>query len=236
MNPTLLAIWRWLATFWSWLFLRFHFYQYKSYLHRYFWDREYDGTPLTVYATVNDLREWIAKQTWVADNWTELWDAVCTPQKVQAVGQGAAKEGDVAHDIGDCDEFAIYITNAIEVSLAAGQMKELNIANPRFFTVTWMTPDGKPEGHNVCLLERPQTDGTVKFSFMDYGMPSIEMDTPAQVAVYVAQHYCGEPYGSVECGVLVWCVSDCNLKPLKAGWGDGWVRGAAMTPAAPLVP
>jgi len=170
-----------------------------------------------------DLAAWIDQQKWVRDGLDSLFDAVCSPQKVQAVGQS----GD--HKIGDCDEFAIYLTAAIEKSLALGHMKEDNIQNPRFFTVTWMEKSGKAEGHNVCLLERPQPNGPPKFSYMDYGMPSEPpLDTPAQVAVLVASKYAGWSgvgHGKVESGVLVWCACKTNLSPVNMGIGDGWNRG-----------
>lgn len=222
MNPTLLAVWRWLASVGTWLFLVCHGYRFKSWLHRIIFDRKYRDTPITVYPTLAELHAWIDKQQWVKDGLDSLYDAVCTPQKVQAVGQGD-------HKIGDCDEFAIYTTAAIEKALALGQMKEKNIANPRFFTVTWMEKNGAPDGHNVCLLERPQPGGGVKYSYMDYYMPSEPpLDTPAQVAVLIAQTYAGwaaDNYGGVESGVLCWCACKTNLAPVMSGLGSGWNRG-----------
>jgi hypothetical protein len=128
-----------------------------------------------------------------------------------------------------CDEFAIYLTAAIEKALAVGQMTEMNIANPRFFTVMWMEKTGRPEGHNVCLLERPQPNGTTKYSYMDYGMPSEPpLDTPGQLAVLIASRYAGwssTGHGTVESGVLCWSTAHTNLKPDQTGFGDGWNKG-----------
>jgi hypothetical protein len=128
-----------------------------------------------------------------------------------------------------CDEFAIYLTAAIEKALALGQMQEMNIANPRFFTVMWMEKTGRPEGHNVCLLERPQPNGTTKYSYMDYGMPSEPpLDTPGQLAVLIASRYAGwssTGHGTVESGVLCWSTAHTNLKPDQTGFGDGWNKG-----------
>lgn len=129
-----------------------------------------------------------------------------------------------------CDEFAIYLTAAIEKSLAAGQMTEMNIREPRFFTVTWMERSGAAEGHNVCLLQRPQKDGTVLYSYMDYGMPSEPpLATPAQVAVLIASRYAGwstTGHGTQESGVLCWGIQRTNLSPETVSTGSGWVNGA----------
>lgn len=133
-----------------------------------------------------------------------------------------------------CDEFAVYITAAIEQALEAGLMRDLNIANPRFFTVTWMEKNGAPDGHNVCLIERPQPFGPPKFSFMDYGLPSEPpLDTPAQVAVLIASSYAGwssTGHGSKESGVLCWCVARTNLSPVTSGLGVGWNKGVNQKP------
>ena len=222
MKSTLVAIWRWLASVSTLVFLALRGYQIKSAVHRFFYDRKYRDTPITVYPTLAELHAFIAKQEWVRDGLDSLWDAVCTPQKVQAVGQGD-------HKVGDCDEFAIYTTAAVEKALAAGLMKDTNIANPRFFTVVWMEHNGMPDGHNVCLLERPQPNGTVKYSYMDYHMPSEPpLDTPAQVAVLVAASYAGwssSGHGTVESGVMCWCAAKTDLTPTASGMGDGWNRG-----------
>lgn len=227
MNPILLAVWRWLASVGVWLWLACRLYKWKSAIHRFFFDRKYNGTEITVYPTVKALQEWIAKQEWVRDNIDSGWDAVCSPEKVQAVGQS----GD--HRVGDCDEFAIYLTAAIEKALAAGQMKEMNVANPRFFTVTWMEKTGAPDGHNVCLLERPQPNGSPpKYSYMDYGMPSEPpLDTPAQVAVLIASSYAGwssSGHGTKESGVLCWGTADARLTPKETRLGAGWVKGVVQ--------
>lgn len=223
MNPILLSIWRWIASVGVWLFLNLHMYRAKSALHRWLFDRKYNGTELTVYPTVAALQEWLAKQDWKRDAIDSGWDAVCSPEKIQAVGQG----GD--HRIGDCDEFAIYIVAAMTKAFGAGQMKEMNVANPRFFTVTWIQRNGVVDGHNVALIERPQPDGSLKYSYMDYGLPSEPpLDTPAQVAVLIASRYAGwdkEGHGSVESGVLCWGVQSLGLMPERTGLGDGWARG-----------
>jgi hypothetical protein len=231
MKTTLVAIWRWVASVCTLGFLALRGYQIKSAVHRFFFDRKYRDTPITVYPTLAELHAWIDQQKWVKDGLTSLWDAVCTPQKVQAVGQGSGPlaKGDKVHEVGDCDEFAIYTTAAIEKALALGQMKEKNIANPRFFSVVWMERNGMPDGHNVCLLERPQPNGPPKYSYMDYYMPSEPpLDTPAQVAVLIASTYAGwakNNYGGVESGVMCWCAAKTDLTPTMSGMGYGWNRG-----------
>jgi len=226
MKNALIAVWRFLASIGIWIWLNVRGYKTWSAIHRAIFDRKYRTTELATYATLTDLAAWIAKQEWVKDGLDSLYDAVCSPQKVQAVGQ----TGD--HKIGDCDEFAIYQTAVIEKSLAMGLMKTDNVQNPRFFTVTWMEKSGKNSGHNVCLLERPQPNGPVKFSYMDYGMPSEPpLDTPAQVAVLIASRYSGWDSvgsGKVESGVLCWCACKTNMSPVASGIGSGWTRGVSQ--------
>ena len=224
MKNALIAVWRFLASIGIWIWLNGRAYQGWSSIHRAIFDRKYRDTEIATYATLKDLAAWIDQQKWVKDGLDSLFDAVCSPQKVQAIGQ----TGD--HKIGDCDEFGIYLTAAIEKSLATGVMKaDQNVQNPRFFTVTWMEKSGKPDGHNVCLLERPQPNGTVKFSYMDYDLPSEPpLDTPAQVAVLIASRYAGwagPGHGKAESGVLCWCACKTNMSPVATGIGDGWARG-----------
>jgi len=228
MKNALIAVWRFLASLGIWIWLNGRGYQGWSAIHRAIFDRKYKGTEIATYATLEDLAAWIDLQKWVKDGLDSLFDAVCSPQKVQAVGQ----TGD--HKIGDCDEFGIYLTAAIEKSLASGVMKaDQNVQNPRFFTVTWMEKSGKPDGHNVCLLERPQPNGPVKYSYMDYQLPSEPpLDTPDQVAVLIASKYAGWSglgHGKVESGVLCWCATKTNMTPVKTGIGVGWTRGANQT-------
>lgn len=216
MSNFLVAAWRWWLSVLLWFYIRSHLYKGWSHLHRFLYDRPYAKTEISTYATLSDLRDWISKQNWVADGWTELFDAVCSPEKVQAVGQ----EGD--HNIGDCDEFAVYLTAAITKSLNAGLMQADKIRNPRFLTVCWMNREGKSDGHNVCLLEHVKDDGTVQYAYMDYGMPRPPQASPADVAQTVARDYAKK--GDVV-GIIAWSVSALDLTPIEVHIGRGWMNG-----------
>lgn len=222
MREILLSMWRKIVMGVLWFFFNTRLYRAKSMLHRFFFDRKYRGTPIATYGSLKELVAWLDKQEWKRDGLDTAWDAVCTPEKVQAIGQG----GD--HRIGDCDEFAVYIVAAIEKSFGAGLMAAEDIRHPRFFTVLWMTRDGVPDGHNAALLEHLQPNGSVKYSYMDYALPGRKHETPAQVAVQLAADYAGwmtTGHGTQESTVLFWAISDSDLRLIECGFGDGWMRG-----------
>lgn len=143
---------------------------------------------------------------------TELFDAVCTAQKVQAAGfDGSSPHGN------DCDEEAIWLTNVINKNLdKIGQAN--SVVGADFFTVTWYEPaTGKANGHNVCLLEYP--DG---WRYMDYSMPSRLCGDPNEVAELVISNYAGwnsTGHGSQPGVLIVWCRCDKNMKPIETRMG-----------------
>lgn len=116
--------------------------------------------PVSSFVSMNDLVRFLSTLVWTADSWREMFDAISKPEKVEEIGRG---EGD--HKVGDCDEFAIYIANAMKKSIEAGYMQEFSF--PRLLTVTWMLPNGGVSGHNVCLMNH--SSGMVVY--MDYGHP-----------------------------------------------------------------
>lgn len=382
-----LATWRFLVSIAVWAWIMGRAYKAKSAFHRALFDGKYKDTEMPLYTSLHALKKWIAAQKWTMDSWDSLFDAICTVQKIQAVGQSgnhmigdcfakgtlvlrddhqlvpveALLEGDHiwgldtwtmvtktwdkpvlptwsvrlnngssmrltpdhkvwvldcgahansavfqpcscpvagrtsrrvtvrdlvpgqvltqptrlpddlasvgpgrAHIEGllrvvevvkggkelpcfdfetedhyvwlpeadwttsQCDEFALYTTYMIEKSLAAGYMKESNLQNPKLMSVIWVTKDWMPNGHNVCLLERPQPDGTVKYSYMDYGSPSEPpLDTPAQVADLIAAKYSGHDKAGAakEAGVACWAIQSSDLTPVRGGIGKGWLNG-----------
>lgn len=197
----LLRVWQFFCATVIWLWVNSRGFKLHSSLHRALYDRKYAATPVAVYGSMEEIAAWMRPQLWVQDDWTQLWDAWCTPNKVQAVGQG----GD--HNIGDCDEFALYIAAATEKSLALGTMKPGTYVpdSARVLTVMW-TEGVKFGGHNVALLAFKQiTDGTTWFAYMDYGLPSLKRRTVQEVVEDVRAKYAPKSLP------LGWCVQTHDL-------------------------
>jgi len=208
-------LWYWVCVFFAYWYLRLRIYKYWSLVYRRIYESQYDGVPIAVYPDLQALATFVAGQRWEKDSWRELFDAVSSPNKVQARWLGEEAVGG-----NDCDEFAIYLTAAIRKSLAYGRMQDDGVKQTYFFTVTWFEPGkgllGKPRGHNVCLLEYPSQGRPSRWAFMDYGMPSQLRDTIGEVVHDVREMYSeGAPYWP-----LVWAVSDLSLTPLEMGVGD----------------
>ena len=193
-------VWQFVWAALAWFAFKSRILKLNSVIHRFLYDRKYAGTPVATYKTVNELANWMAQQKWVGDDWTSLWDAWCTPNKIQAVGQT-----DGSHEIGDCDEFAIYISAAVEKSLALGTL-ESGIDRARVLTVMW-TDGYKVGGHNVALFSYKQvTDGATWYAYMDYSMPSVKRLTIQQVVQDVRDLYANGSLG------LGWAVSTFDMK------------------------
>jgi hypothetical protein len=219
-----LSIWQrlWVFTcrFWIMVFFRLGLYRRKSAAHRKLFDKQYEGTPLSTYRTLAELATKMGSFQWKKDGLTELWDAVCTAEKVEKVGFGNSSHGN------DCDEEAIYLTTVIAKSLGLGIMKD-KIQNPRFFTVMWYEPDkGSVSGHNVVLLQNI-TDKLenglpiVRYSYMDYGMPSAQFDTVDEVANLIRSNYAGwdsTGHGTQPFVGLGWCIQDEALNVVQRSW------------------
>lgn len=170
-----------------------------STIHRLTSDRKWRHTVLDEHVTIESAAAKMRTFVWIADKASELFDAVCTPQKVQAVGfDGSSPHGN------DCDEEGVYLANTLKVPGV----------KPYFFTVTWYEPEtGKFAGHNVCLLE--SVEG---FRYMDYGMPSKYFWSIQEVANQVIQDYAGwdtTGHGTQPAVLITACVSSPRLRPLK---------------------
>lgn len=207
-------LWYWLCAFFAYWYLRLRIYKYWSLLYRRIYERQYDGVPIAVHPDLQALAGFVARQKWQKDSVRELFDAVSSPNTVQARWQG--------HDIvggNDCDEFAIYLTAATRKSLAYGKMQNDGVTRSYFFTVTWFEHErglGIPRGHNVCLLEYAAHGRSSQWAYMDYGMPSQLRNTIAEVAHDIRSRY---SEGAAH-WPLVWSVADLDLTPMEVRYGD----------------
>jgi len=133
-----------------------------SKLHRLISDRapRKAGITLPLFSNIDEIVPLINDFVWRPDSLEDAGDAICSPEMVWY-----RYLLDVDHKIGDCDEFAIFISSVIKKSINAGTWMSV-VEDPNLLSTTWMNPDGKVEGHNVCILRVGQTYG-----FMDYGDP-----------------------------------------------------------------
>lgn len=207
----MLAIWLFLNRLTTYIYVGLGFYRLWSGIVRFFWERKYRDIKLNTFASLQLLQAFMGYGgKWKADSWEYGFDTVSSPQKAQVLFSG---EETPTKNL-DCDEHMIYAVHTIEKSLAAGLMKDEGIQNPKCLTVMWME-GWKGTGHNVCLLEHPKADGSVMYSFYDYGgRPSKEYKTIAEVVKLVRDIYGGPSHVG-----LCWVVSDKNLKPLIRHWG-----------------
>ena len=171
-----------------------HGLQIWSTIHRRFHCAKYGRAPLPKMDVASAAQKMHGFQ-WRRDGARSLWDAVCTPQKVAAIGFDPDLVGE---EDNDCDEEGIFLTNTVE---------DPWVLKVEFMTVMWWDPEDGFGGHNVCLLTR--TGGV---QYMDYGTPRAVCQTEREIALQVCADYTG---GN---GVLTsWYISDKDLRPLRGG-------------------
>lgn len=157
------------------LWLRLGGYLIWSTFHRLTADRKWKDVVLPK-LTIDQAAERMAKFVWKEDDKSELYDAVCTPQKVEACG--FSDDAEQSPHGNDCDEESVWLNNVLE---------DPSILEKYFFTVTWYDPStGKFAGHNVCLMR--QAEG---WRYMDYGTPRPVCISPHDVALMIVRNYGG---------------------------------------------
>lgn len=202
-------------------FIMGHCYRLWSLLHRAIYDRKYRDVPLLT-LTVDQASWKMESFRWEYDGFNEFGDAVCSPQKVTAVGfkdendpnMKGPKPGWCPELLwrfyiwltwhgNDCDEEAIFLVNSLV---------DPQIQSAEFMSVGWYNPDKSRNaqnsgymGHNVCLLRQMEM-----LRYMDYGTPGDYHASEDAVAQDVVKRYTNGR------GVLLcWHVSDKNLVPLR---------------------
>lgn len=157
-------------------------YRIWSKIYRFIWERN-KRLPLKSFLSLEELVAYVGSFKWRADTWRELGDAISSPEHVQWIA-----ENDPKRFIGDCDEFAVYQANVIENSLSKFNHNFVKQFNRAFvMTIMWYQHDTDVgyAGHNVCLLSTANR----KYCYMDYGFPSVEVETPAEIAEMVMKRY-----------------------------------------------
>ena len=155
-------------------------------LYRFVYEREYIKTvQVPVISSLQELAGRLKPDWWRADGLRQLFDVVSSPSYVQWVWMtGPVKDGF------DCDEFAVYITEAVNSSLQANTLSEPGLHKAWFTTVCWLKEDGKYEGHNVSALEY-WSNGEISYRYMDYQMPSRPFKSLEELASGVVKDYGG---------------------------------------------
>lgn len=191
-----------------WVILRGGIYAGWSRVYRFLWERKYNVVKLHTYASLAELGAYLETKAklWAADSWRQFFDAIGTPGRVQLRFEGLEPITDGL----DCDDFAIWIANVVQRSLASGKLSiRHQVTAPQLLTVTWLDAKGHATGHNVCLLR-----SAASWAYMDYGTPLGHSTTIADVAQKVMWRYAG-----AGAKLLVWATHDKDLKHLQTHWG-----------------
>lgn len=198
-------------------------YKFWSSIHRFLFDGKWKNVELPKYDSMDDVVRKIETFKWKQDGATELFDAICTPQKVQAVGfDKTSPHGN------DCDEEAIWNSNVISNSIPFKDPVNFwhtGLQRADFFTVTWFEVKDPGttfwsklysyffgisfSGHNVCLLTYDNG-----YRYLDYSFPSNVYKTVDEVAQLVINTYAGwdsTGHGTKKGERLVYCVADKDL-------------------------
>ncbi len=166
-------------------------------IHRLTCDQEAKDIILPTFRNVDEIAPIIRGFVWRPDSWIDLGDAVCTPQMVWYRHLYS-----VNHEVGDCDEFAIFLCNVIQKSIEDGVWNS-NVEDPDMMSVTWLGETGV-SGHNVCLLKLGTT-----FGYMDYDLPRWCGQSREDVVGAVLKRYA--PHGDL----IGWAVHSPELKLLE---------------------
>lgn len=194
----------------TYVYLRFHIYTTWSRIHRLLFDRIANGTQLPTFATPDEMTPILKGMVWRPDSWIDLGDAICTPEIVWY-----RYLHDVDHKVGDCDEFAVFNSNTIALSIAEKKWTA-PIDSPHFLTVTWITAEGAGSGHNVCLLRQIHTIAGHDYEdwgYMDYGLPQF-FGSKQSVVDAIRKRYAGPGYIGVG-----WGVHTPTLGFVEVHWG-----------------
>jgi len=98
--------------------------------------------------TLTEVEDSLKKLRWSPDSWKELWDACGSPRHVQHELNAMAAGKKWPYKQMDCDDFAIWAANTIDKNFYA-----------RIYTFSWLTKDGKVQGHAMCLCRN--SDGKI---------------------------------------------------------------------------
>lgn len=189
----------------------------KSKAYRWVWQRQYKDTPLKRFSSFLHLSTHMRPMRWRQDTLKELWDAVSEPGYIQHLMDQGNRE------IGDCDDFAVYLAAVIKWSMRKGSFLDSSLHHVCLFSAMWLDPTletGSTQvlgisGHSVCGLKWIHEDGAVEYGYMDYGMPIRRMKSWDEVAEHIRQRYTRQ---NPDTRSLGWCRNTTDLKLLEYSW------------------
>jgi hypothetical protein len=168
-----------------------------SKIYRWLWQREYKDIKLDENLSPVQANEKVRKLTWRADGAWALGDACGSPHWVQYALNKVVAGLPQPKGYLDCDDFSSWCVDVVDRK-----------HDPRIFTFSWMSKDGKLAGHAMCLVR--QKDGRV-YHIGNWGLYGPYMNLREACSVILTKKGSNEPIG--------WSLFNKDLKKLQCGRG-----------------
>jgi hypothetical protein len=168
-----------------------------SKIYRWLWQREYKDVKLDENLSPVQANEKVRKLTWRADGAWALGDACGSPHWVQYALNKVVAGLPQPKGYLDCDDFSSWCVDVVDRK-----------HDPRIFTFSWMSKDGKLAGHAMCLVR--QKDGRV-YHIGNWGLYGPYLNLREACSVILTKKGSNEPIG--------WSLLNKDLKKLQCGRG-----------------
>ena len=168
-----------------------------SKIYRWLWQGEYKDVKLDENLSPVQANEKVRKLTWRADGAWALGDACGSPHWVQYALNKVVAGLPQPEGYLDCDDFSSWCVNVVDKK-----------HDPRIFTFSWMSKDGKLAGHAMCLVR--QKDGRV-YHIGNWGLYGPYLNLREACSVILTKKGSNEPIG--------WSLFTKNLKKIQCGRG-----------------
>ena len=168
-----------------------------SKIYRWLWQREYKDVKLDENLSPIQANEKVRKLTWRADGAWALGDACGSPHWVQYALNKVVAGLPQPEGYLDCDDFSSWCVNVVDRK-----------HDPRIFTFSWVSKDGKLAGHAMCLVR--QKDGRV-YHIGNWGLYGPYLNLREACSVILTKKGSNEPIG--------WALFNKDLKKLPCGRG-----------------
>lgn len=144
-----LPVWFALCIVGCFLMFDLRVYYFWSRLGRWIYERKYLKQAIRQYDTTSLMQAGMRGWIWRMDPWWHGFDMISHPAAFEARCLNGDKEDD-----GDCDEFSVYIGQALlDMAQRIGSVDGRVISQVSLSAISWMHMDtGKVSGHNVCIF------------------------------------------------------------------------------------
>lgn len=178
--------------------LNLRVYYYWSRLGRWLFEYKYLDKPIPEFKDLTELSEHVREFSWRADPWWQGFDMISCPAMLE----------ETKHD--DCDGFSLYLGHALR-QISQDHRGALDLVQVRCFSllsIPWVTPNGRPGGHNVCVFEWMNRKGQWAWAHVSnwYGC-SIQW-----------MHWDGQKY--------FYTINDVVKEIVGSNWNLGWARAS----------